>query len=286
MSRRTILCVMLGAALAAATACDAKTTSESAQQTSKSAQQLRTCVDRWNQANMVGWGPAFVRVAVRRLDATELGAVGLRDPARARCVISFAFESRADPQTGCSGRTPVPGKPGWCLDRKGTFACAINPLGAYNCPLIHEPLGPRLTEKNATTDKRGVLKLDASLKGTHATPRLAWQRYPHTDGWVEPWTRTGDLRRGLKLGAGGHGPCFMGSEKTHAKSAMTCRRPCRGGSQLPVDRKATLACNSPAVGRFEPCFPSRRDWRRGDLAACAKGPGDTTFMRWTISGRL
>ena len=144
MSRRTILCLTLGAALAVATACDAKTARESAQHASASAQQLRTCVDRWNQANMVGWGPAFVRASVRRLDAKELGAVGLRDPARRRCVISFAFESRADPQTGCSGRARVPGKPGWCLDRSGTFSCAINQLGAYNCPLIHEPLGPRL----------------------------------------------------------------------------------------------------------------------------------------------
>lgn len=286
MTRRTLLCLMLGAALAAATACDAKTTSESAQQTSKSTQQLRTCIDRWNQANMVGWGPAFVRVSVRRLDATELAAVGLRNPARPRCVISFAFESRADPQTGCSGRTPVPGKPGWCLDRTGTFSCAINPLGAYNCPLIHEPLGPPLTKKNATTDKRGVLKLDVPLKGTHATPRLAWQRYPHTDGWVEPWTRTGDLRRGLRFAARGHGPCFMGSEQTHAKSVLTCRSPCRSGSRLPVDRKAAVPCNSPAVARFEPCFPSRRDTRRGDLAACGNAPGDTTFVRWTISGLL
>src|SRR5947207_4196755 len=127
MTRRAILCLLLAASLASATGCDEKTRS-------KSAQQLRRCVDRWNQANMVGWGPAFVRVSVRRLDATELAAVGLQIPARRRCVISFAFESRADPQTGCSGRTAVPGKPGWCLDRTGTFACSINPLGAYNCP--------------------------------------------------------------------------------------------------------------------------------------------------------
>jgi hypothetical protein len=243
------------------------------------------CLDRWNQANMVGWGPAFVRISVRRLDAKELAAVGLRNPAQRRCAISFAFESRADPQTGCSGRARVPGKPGWCVDRSGTFSCAINALGAYNCPLIHEPLGPPLTKKNGTTDKRGVLKLDVALKDTHAARRLAWQRYPHIDGWVEPWTRTGDLRRGLAFAAKGHGPCFMGSEKTHAKLALTCRRPCKGGSSLRVDRN-TLPCNSPAVGRFEPCFPSRRDSRPGDLAACAKSPGDTRFLRWTISGLL
>ena len=35
------------------------------------AQALRTCVDRWNQANMLGWGPALVSVSVRRLDAAR-----------------------------------------------------------------------------------------------------------------------------------------------------------------------------------------------------------------------
>ena len=32
------------------------------------AQTLRTCVDRWNQGNMLGWGPTLVSVSIRRLD--------------------------------------------------------------------------------------------------------------------------------------------------------------------------------------------------------------------------
>ncbi len=237
------------------------------------AQALRTCVDRWNQANMIGWGPAFVSISVRRLDATELTAVGLRNPARPRCVVSFALEVRADPRTGCDGAAAVPGRPGWCIDRTGgTFACAINPFGAYNCPLIHEALGPRLRNKNATTDERGVLKLDARLKGTRATRPLAWQRYPHRDGFIEPWTRAGKLRPGLSLAGSGHGPCGGGHEETFGKSGVRCIAPAG----------ATFA---PAGAIFGPCYPSRRDFRRGDLAACAKWPGDTSFVRWTISGR-
>lgn len=156
-----------------------------------------------------------------------------------------------------------------------------------DCPLMHEPTGSRLAGKNATTDERSVLKLDVPLKGTHATPPLAWQRrYPHTDGWIEPWTRARHLQRGLRFVASGHGPCFVGSEEAHAKSAMSCRSPCRGGSELAVDRKSAVPCNSPTLSGFDPCFPSRRKWRRGDIAACATSPGATTFVRWTISGRL
>jgi hypothetical protein len=33
---------------------------------SPAAQALRTCVDRWNQDNMLGWGPTLVSVSVRR----------------------------------------------------------------------------------------------------------------------------------------------------------------------------------------------------------------------------
>lgn len=259
---RTFFCIVLAASLASATGCEGKSASTSAQA-------LRTCVDRWNQANMLHWGPAFVNVSVRRLGATELAAVGLRDPARARCVVSVAFEFRR-PRTGCGEVDVVArGKPGWCVDGSGTFDCAINPFGAYNCPLIHEPLGPPLRNKNATTDKPGVLKLDVPLKGTRATPPLAWHRYPHRDGFIEPWTQAGDLRRGLRLADKGHGPCFLGSEETHSKSgAVTCRNP------------------APGFAIVGPCFPSRRDWRRGDLAACANSPGDMTFGRWTISRHL
>src|SRR4029450_3760531 len=41
------------------------------------AQALRTCVDRWNQANMVGWGPAPVNVAFRRPVVKEHSSIML-----------------------------------------------------------------------------------------------------------------------------------------------------------------------------------------------------------------
>jgi hypothetical protein len=240
-----------------ASARDSTGSTETAGPSLTSAQALRTCVDRWNQANMIGWGPALVRISVRRLDATELAAVGLRNPKRPRCVVSFALESRADPQSA---------------DQSGTFDCAINPLGAYNCPLIHEPLGPPLRNKNGTTGERGVLKLDAPLKGTRATRPLAWQRYPHRDGFIEPWTRAGKLRPGLSFASSGHGPCGGGHEATFGKSGVRCIAPAG----------ATFA---PEGAIFGPCYPSRRGFRRGDVAACTNGPGDTSFMRWTISRR-
>lgn len=278
MARGTLLCLVLAVSLAQATGCEGKK--------NDSAQALRRCVDRWNQANMVGWGPAFVNISVRRLDATELAAAGLRNAAP-RCVVSFAFESHAAPGSRCPGGSAVPGKPRWCIDRTGTFACALNPLGAYACPPVHEPLGPPLTKKNATTDTRGVLTLDAPLRGTDATPPLLWhRRYPHTDGWIDPWTGASDLRPGLAFAAKGHGPCFLGSEKTHLKTAMSCRSPCNGGSELKVDRQSAVSCGSPAVSYADPCFPSKAEWGRGDVAACGQSPGATTFVRWVIAGRL
>src|SRR4051794_1758052 len=82
--------------------------------------------------------------------------------------------------------------------------------------------------RDGTTDTHGVLTLDASLTGTHATAPLAWQRrYPHIDGYIHPWTSAGQLRRGLTFSqAGGshhyRGTCFRGSEQTHDKSALRC----------------------------------------------------------------
>jgi hypothetical protein len=35
----------------------------------------------------------------------------------------------------------------------------------------------------------------------------------------------------------------------------------------------------------EPCFPQRRNFRAGDLAAC-DAAGNTKYIRWLITGRL
>jgi len=188
---------------------------------------------------MVDWNRRVANVAVRRLDARERAAYGLPDDVRPGCVVSLIFD-------------------------RGTVACVIARFGAYWCPPLHDEYGPPL-KKNATIDARGVLKLDAPLKGTYPTPPLAWQRYPHVDGYIEPWAAAGKLRPGLSLQGEDHGRCFSGTDETLLKSA--------------------ISCVTPTLARSDPCFPQRRDWRRGDLAACADGPGYTTFRRWRIAGR-
>src|SRR3954451_10896403 len=92
--------------------------------TRSAAQALRTCVDRWNQENMVDWGPGGANVAVRRLDASERTADGLRGDARQGCVVSL-------------------------ISDRGTVACAIARFSAYWCPPLHDTYGPPL-KKNAT----------------------------------------------------------------------------------------------------------------------------------------
>src|SRR5713101_3435343 len=72
-------------------------------------QALRTCVDRWNQANMVGWGPNLVDIAVRRLVPAEEHNVGSYGPTP-RCVASIAPKLNED-----------------------TYVCVANDSGAYDC---------------------------------------------------------------------------------------------------------------------------------------------------------
>jgi hypothetical protein len=232
------------------------------------AQALRTCVDRWNQGNMLGWGPTLVSVSIRRLDASEQAGLGLRGRSLPRCTVSLAVHSPRDPSTGCSGESVMPGYPKSCVDSQNTFACVINTVGGYECPRYADG-SPPLRNKNATADKRGVLKLDVPISGTKATPPLAWQRrYPHIDGFIDPWTRAGKLRQGLTFEqAGGsrhyRGTCFRGSEFTFERSALRCV------SDVQVD----------------PCFGPTADWnRRGVVVACAS-PGWTTFGRFVISRR-
>jgi hypothetical protein len=200
---------------------------------SSRSQTLRTCVDRWNQGNMIGWGPAPVNVAFRRPNAKEHSSIELSS--RRLCIVAIAVGD-------------------------GTWTCVLSSTGAYWCPPLHEPTGPRLTE-NATLDRRGVLELDAPLKGTHPAPPLAWQRYPRVDGYIHPWTSSGKLRPGLRFKGEQRGRCFLAEET--ARSAVSCLY--RTG------------------GRSDACFPQRRPWRRGDLAACSFGPGSTTFTRWVIT---
>lgn len=205
-----------------------------------SPQALRTCVDRWNQANMRGWGPDLVYLAVRRLVPDEVHNVGDFGP-KARCVASIA--SRLHEQTDI---------------------CVLNASGAYECSRFSDG-APPLRRANAKLDGSGVLTLNTPLRGTHATPALRWQRYPHVDGFVHPWTRAGKLRAGLRFSSR-HGPRYRGS--------------CWAGSEYTRD-PAAHKCVSDV--QFWACYPSSRNWdHRGAVLACA-GLGSTVFDRFVIT---
>jgi hypothetical protein len=209
-----------------------------------SAQALRTCVDRWNQDNMVSWGSMSVRIAIRGLDARERSVVSFGDDAQRRCTVSLA------------------GRPG-----DNSWICRIGESDGYDCPLVTSDGMPPLRKANGKTDQRGVLKLDVPLQGTHATPPLAWQRrYPHVDGFILPWTRAGKLRSGLRFVVSERGRCGFWVEHRVPRSAGRC-----------VDSRTGAIT--------EPCFPQRRHFRAGDLAAC-DAAGNTKYIRWLITGRL
>jgi hypothetical protein len=110
-----------------------------------------------------------VRIAIRGLNARERSNLYEPNPRQRQCTLSLA------------------GRPG-----DNTWICIIDDAGGYVCPLVTSDGMPPLRNKNGTTDRHGVLKLDVPLVGTHATPPLAWQRrYPHVDGFILPWTRLG-----------------------------------------------------------------------------------------------
>jgi hypothetical protein len=160
--------------------------------TSSAAPSLRTCVDRWNQGNMISWGPVSANVAFRRPLPKERSSIELSP--HPQCIVAVAF-----------GR--------------GTLTCVLTGQGAYWCPPLHEATGPAL-RKNAMIDRRGVLTLDHPLKGTRPTPPLSWQHYPHVDGFVEPWTPSGTLRTGLRFIGRGRGGCVVVDET--AVSGISC----------------------------------------------------------------
>ncbi len=163
----------------------------------------------------------------------------------------------------------MPGHRMSCVDERRTWICVINAVGGYDCLIRHEPLYTPLRNKNATTDERGVLKLDVPLSGTHPTPPLAWQRrYPHIDGFIHPWTSAGKLRQGLTLDQAGGARHYRG----------TCWR----GSEITLE-KSTLRCFSDV--QFDPCFAPVRDWNRPGVVVACGPPGWTSFGRFVIVKR-
>jgi hypothetical protein len=97
-----------------------------------SAQALRTCVERWNQDNMVSWGSMSVRMAIRALDAHERARVSFGDDAQRRCTLSLA------------------GRPG-----DNSWICRIGNAGVYVGPLVTSDGMPPLRNANGSTGQRG-----------------------------------------------------------------------------------------------------------------------------------
>jgi len=141
----------------------------------------------------------------------------------------------------------------------------LDRFGAYVCPLRHEADRVSLRNENAKINGRGVLTLSGPLPATKRPRRLAWQRYPRVDGYVEPWASAGTLRAGLRFASTytGGGSCSFGSEMTSSHSAVRCLW--RGLYQV------------------DPCFRPPGRWnQRGGVVACSNGPGATTFGRFVI----
>ncbi len=240
-ARRSSFCVSLAALLLPAVSCGHKPSD---------AQALRTCVDRWNQGNMVGWGPGPANVAFRSPNAKEKSSIGLSSSRQ--CIVA----------------TPA---------GDGTWTCVLSSTGAYWCPPLHEATGPRLPQ-NATLDRRGVLELDSPPKSTHPAPPLAWQRYPRVDGYVHPWTSSAKLRPGLRFKGAGRGRCFLAAETV--RSAVSClagdsrsdacfpqRRPWQRGPAARAGRavRAAQEALAPAArtGRSRGRSPNPTVWWRG-----------------------
>jgi hypothetical protein len=208
------------------------------------------CVDRWNQMKM-HWSRTIAVVA-----------------SYPRCSITLAYTYRPYRSPLC--RPParlLPGTPKLCLDRGSSFECVINRYGAYQCPT--HASAALLRGWNAAVTQGRRLVLDRPPQTSPKTPLPPWaRRYPYMDGFILPWTRTGQLRAGLTLRGHYKGKCAPISETTTANGALRC-----------VDPRSNI--------RLDPCFPSKASWEHGGLvAACAEAPGSTTFQRLTISGSL
>ena len=193
---------------------------------------------------MLSWGSRRVWISIRGLNARERSNLSIPHPLQPRCTLSL-----------------VSGENSWI--------CYIQVSGGYDCPLITSDGMPPVRHPNGRTDRRGTLTLDHPLAGTHPARPLAWQvRYPHVDGFILPWTRTGSLRPGVSFNQDGgarhyRGTCSLGSQHTHAKGALRCY----------------------SDVQFDPCFAPPGNWnRRGAIVACASA-GWTSFGRFVIVRR-
>jgi hypothetical protein len=129
------------------------------------------------------------------------------------------------------------------------------------------PAAPRAHRSAPVEQERGdrrtrcaQARLAAEGHGPDAAPRVA--ALPTRRRLRRALDSKWEAPPGLRFTAEERGPCFVVSET--ARSGISCIR-------------RTLA-------RYDACFPQRRHWRVGDLAACG-GLGRTNFVRWTITER-
>jgi hypothetical protein len=202
-----------------------------------SLQRLRLCFDRWNQGRMIDWGPSVAAVS-----------------SLPRCTVSMAYVTTTNPSFSCKPGVVWPGHAGYCIDRHSTFVCELNHRGAYLCP-GHVNGGPLPTE-NARLSRSGRLTPEMSLRGTHSTSRLAWQRrYTFRDGYIYPWTTSGRLRNGLTLTGD-----YSGTSDLWIGPGYRCGT--KTGSLLII-----------------PCYPRRTALPKATVGACPDAPGSTHFLR-------
>src|SRR5579864_5815248 len=106
------VCLALGLLMLGA-ACGSTKPAAATHTTAAPRQALRTCVDRWNQGNMLSWGSMSVRISIRALTVRERSLVAIPNPGHRRCTLLLAA------------------RPG-----ENTLICLIDPVGGYYCPLV------------------------------------------------------------------------------------------------------------------------------------------------------
>jgi hypothetical protein len=185
--------------------------------------------------------------------------------ARPRCQVELAYSFRQS--TGsCAPVQLYRAKPLTCIDRRSSFLCVLNRYGAYACP-THAGRSHVRVWNAILQHRRLVLKHPPVVMPHMSLPRWA-HRYPYQDGFIHPWTYTGQLRRGLKLTGHYSGTCSQTSEETSATTALRCG----------VRKKGFLYL-------LDPCFAQRPGWRRGGVVgACETAPGSLTFRGLLITG--
>lgn len=147
------------------------------------------------------------------------------------------------------------------------WPCVINKFGAYECWSHANSTTGASRAWNAAVKRHGVLVLDHPPKLRQPTPLPSWAtRYPHEQGYIIPWTKTGQLRSGLMLRRTRERAwCSVDSEEASSTLALRC------GTNLLI---------------YDPCFAHQSRGKEapvfaetpGVLVACATAPGSRMFV--------